>query len=235
MFKIDFEEIDSTNKYLKDNYFKYNDFTFVSAKNQTKGKGREDRKWISNKNENLLFSILIKDETAIKNYQYLSILTAYSVIKVLEELGINNLMIKWPNDIYINDKKVCGILLEGSVPNYIVVGVGLNVNQTVFAGDFRVNPTSLKKETNRQFNIEELKLKIYQQIEIEFTKIIHNDCSFMNDISKYDYLKNKDCSLTMYKHDKNVHVKGIQLDASLLIVDEDKKVTISSGEAILIK
>lgn len=235
MVKIDFDIIDSTNKYLKENHLKYEDFTFVSASKQTSGKGREQRKWLSNYGENLLFSFLIKNESLVEKYSYISILTAYSIIKVLETIGIQNAMIKWPNDIYVNDKKICGILLEGNIPNYLVVGVGLNVNQTQFDGEYRTTPTSIKKEINNNFDINDLKQKIYQNIENELIHLSNNDFSFMNSVTKYDYLKDKSCSLTMYKPNRTVHIIGIQTDSSLLINDEGKNISISSGEIVDIK
>ena len=136
---IDFDVIDSTNLYLKQNYQNEDNFTFVSALFQNKGKGRNVRKWQSTSGDNLLFSLLIKDKNILKNYQCLSMLTATAIFKVLKSLSIENVSIKWPNDVYVNDKKICGILLEGiSYDNElkaIVIGVGLNVNENSFNND----------------------------------------------------------------------------------------------------
>ena len=76
---IHFIEIDSTNSYLKNSYKLLNDLTFVSADYQSGGKGRNDRTWISNHGENLMFSFLIKNQELTKKYNYLSIYTAIEV------------------------------------------------------------------------------------------------------------------------------------------------------------
>ena len=115
--QIHFDSLDSTSTYLKNNYSMLDNLTFVDASFQTNGKGRETRVWESSKDLNLMFSILIKDEYLINNFSYLSILSALMVKEALDQLRIDNVTIKWPNDVYIKDKKVCGILLESQSNN----------------------------------------------------------------------------------------------------------------------
>ena len=162
---LDFDSIDSTSKYLKENYIALKDFTFVSSLYQTNGKGRMDRSWESNKGENLLFSLLIKKKTLLKLYSSISILSATVILSVLKEYNIDNVMIKWPNDVYIDDKKVCGILLESISTSEnlecIVLGIGLNVNQKEFI-DSRATSMSLKLK--KDINQKELKEKIYNRL-----------------------------------------------------------------------
>ena len=132
MKELFFETIDSTNTYLKQNYENLDNFTFVRADLQTSGRGRSSRKWLSKKGDNLLFSLLIKDKELINKYKALSINSAYLVLKILEEYGLKNLSLKWPNDIYVNGNKICGILLESVSKQEIeclIIGIGLNVNQ----------------------------------------------------------------------------------------------------------
>ena len=146
---VHFKEIDSTNNYLKNSYQLLDDFTFATADYQSRGKGRNDRVWQSNSGENLMFSFLIKNKELINRAEIFSILTAVEVASLIEKYDINNVSIKWPNDILIGDKKVCGILLEGQVPDYLVVGVGLNVNQKEFPDDLRRPATSLSLEAKQ--------------------------------------------------------------------------------------
>ena len=154
MKSIHFETIDSTNTYLKENYKNLDNFTFVDASFQTNGRGRNNRSWKSEKGENLLFSLLIKDESLIKEFKSLSIVSALSIIHVL---NINNLSIKWPNDIYHKDNKLAGILLEAISTNKIeclIIGIGINVNQKEFLGDYKKEPTSLCKILNEEVDKE---------------------------------------------------------------------------------
>ena len=97
---IDFETIDSTSKYLKENYNNLKDFTFVSSLFQTEGRGRMERTWESKKGENLLFSLLIKQKSLLKLYSSISILSATVILNVLkDEYKIDDVSIKWPNDV----------------------------------------------------------------------------------------------------------------------------------------
>ncbi|MBQ2214368.1 MAG: hypothetical protein II414_07385, partial [Erysipelotrichaceae bacterium] len=76
MQRIDFDTIDSTNTYLKNNYEKLENMTFVSALLQTEGRGRNNRRWLSNRGDSLMFSLLIKDPVLLENYRSLSVLAA---------------------------------------------------------------------------------------------------------------------------------------------------------------
>ena len=136
---IKLDAIDSTNEFLKDLIGKQlvENFTIVTAKNQTKGKGQRGSVWNSEIDKNLIMSVLIKyfisDSTEIFN---LNIAISLAVIRALEERKIPKVSIKWPNDIMSDTKKIGGILIENSIKSdgtiSSVVGLGLNVNQTYF-------------------------------------------------------------------------------------------------------
>ena len=132
MKHIHFEEIDSTNTYLKKEYQNLDNLTFVTADYQSSGHGRYDRKWSANKGDNVLLSYLIKDKNIIEHFSYMSMFTAVVIIKYLEDKGLTNVSIKWPNDVYVNGKKIAGILLEGNIPNYVVIGVGLKAVDCIY-------------------------------------------------------------------------------------------------------
>ena len=133
-----FNELDSTSAFLKRGRFSLRNFTFVSCDFQTNGHGRMGRTWVSPEGENLMFSVLIKDKALVNNFSFLSLCSAVSILKVLQKLGLENVSIKWPNDVYVNGKKICGILLESVADNNqmssVIVGIGLNVNTTDFVG-----------------------------------------------------------------------------------------------------
>ena len=119
-----FDKLDSTNDWLKRNYASQMDGSVILAKQQTKGRGRFERTWESN--EDLTFSILYKQA-----FPY-PIIFPLALVKALESFGMQA-MIKWPNDILLNGKKVCGILIEtvyeGSQKAAMIVGIGINVTQ----------------------------------------------------------------------------------------------------------
>ena len=232
MNKIYLSSIDSTNTYLKENYEKLDNYTFVSTDEQTNGRGRNSRVWKSENGKNLLFSLLILDKKLIEDFKEISILSAYSIIQVLEKIGINNLNIKWPNDIYYKDKKICGILLEAVTKNKmecLIVGIGLNVNQKEFNDEYLTTPASILNIINKETDINELKENIYNQL-IENLEAKKKGNSFYDEISKYDYLKNKEAYALIDDKKTRIKVLGINEDYSLNIEYENINRNIESGE-----
>ena len=225
---LHFKEIDSTNSYLKNTYRLLDNFTFVSADYQSNGKGREDRVWQSNSGENLMFSFLIKNEELMKQSPILSILTAVEVAKEIEMFGIDNVGIKWPNDVLINDKKVCGILLEGQVPEYLVVGVGLNVNQKDFPDGLRRPATSLSLETKQDIETKELKERLFKSIVNNFSNLKTND--YLEYFRNHNYLQNKRVRVLINNEPFIGEVVGIDDSFCLQILSNDMLLHIDSGE-----
>ena len=229
MNKIHFESIDSTNTYLKKNYQKLEDMTFVSASLQTQGRGRNNRIWQAD-DRNLLCSILLKDQKYFAYTNELSIISGYTVLQVLQEYGVNNLSIKWPNDVYVDGKKICGILLEATSSESIeclIIGIGINVNQSEFEKTF--NATSMINELNKQINISELENKLYEKFIKNLDKLMnHND--FYEEITKYDYLKGKQAYAIIDNQKTLVQIIGIDPDYSLKVIHNNELKNVNSGE-----
>ena len=231
MKKIHFDSIDSTNTYLKNNYQNLENFTFVSASNQSQGRGRNNRKWESN-NNNLLFSLLIKDSKYFELTNSISIVSAYSILQSLNKYGINDLSIKWPNDIYCNGKKICGILLEAistNTINCLIIGVGINVNQKEFDGDYIADPTSMINVLNSEIDIDELKNEVYERLIDNLNKLV-DGYNYFDEIEKYDYLKNKEAYALINNQTKLVKIKGINENYTLCVMTDNKEVNLTSGE-----
>lgn len=149
------EELTSSNTFLKQtaDKEKLETGTVVLAEFQTEGRGRLDRTWQSNPAENLTFSFLLRaNAVSSKNLNLLSLGAGTVVAEVIENLLLVKCDLKWPNDVLLNGKKICGILSESSFLGdkfqYVVVGIGLNVNQNEFTGKHLVPPSSLKLETS---------------------------------------------------------------------------------------
>ena len=221
MNKIQFETIDSTNSYLKRNYLKYDNYTFVSCDYQEKGHGRNGRVWFSDKKESLLFSILIKDKVLISKFNKLSLFSAVCVFELLKEIGVKNISIKWPNDVFVNNKKIAGILLESvSFSNKIealVIGIGINVNSLRFNSDMLNEPTSIKLETNQDICLEEIKEKIYNKLMFMFENIDKEEKYYLEVIKNNNYLKGKDVCTKINNEDVFVNVFDINDDCSLKV------------------
>lgn len=225
---LHFSEIDSTNNYLKNSYKLLNDFTFVSADYQNQGKGREDRIWLSEKGANLLFSFLIKNKTLMDNAPILSIVTACEIAKMLEDNGVKNVSIKWPNDVLVNDKKICGVLLQGQIPDYLIIGVGLNINQKKFDNNLRRPATSMANELKKDINIDAIKDNLYKDIFTNLRCLNKND--YYNFFDQHNYLLNKRVRVMINGQPFIGEVTGIDNNFNLQMVCKDMLIHIDSGE-----
>ena len=168
--------IDSTNTFLRKmcNKELVVDYTIITAKEQTKGRGQMGAVWSSEKDKNLIFSTFKNLKyLKIKDSFFVSIVTSLSIHKALKEAGIPNLKIKWPNDILSEKKKICGILIENVIKNNklnsCIVGVGLNVNQTEFKN--LPKATSLKLATEKHYDLDELLIKIINHLKHYFMRL----------------------------------------------------------------
>ena len=225
---VKFTQIDSTNNYLKNSYKLLNNFTFVVTDYQTNGKGRNDRVWSSEEGQNLMFSFLIKDQDLLKKFSALSIISAVEVAKLLEDYQIKDVSIKWPNDVLIGDKKVCGILLEGQILEYLVIGIGLNVNQKVFPDGLRRPATSLSLEANKDFNIDELEQKLFSNIVKNLSNL--DEEAILNYFRNHNYLLNKRVKVLVNDQPFIGEVIGIDANYFLQIKTSDMLLHIDSGE-----
>ena len=181
------EEIDSTNTYLLDKKNKnLTDGTVVFAEKQNKGRGRKDRVWYSVKDQNLNFSILLTNKKYLgKNINLINLVSSLAVAQSIENLFQLNTNLKWPNDVLIKGKKVSGILLEassqGSKIERLIIGIGINVNQTMFQGNFNVPPTSIKLEANENIERERLLAEVLNIFEELLQKIINEPEAVLKD------------------------------------------------------
>ncbi len=229
-----FKTIDSTSTYLKRNYKKLDNFTFVSTDYQEAGKGRMGRKWESNNNENLMFSFLIKDPKLIEKYASISLASAVSIFKVLKGLKVDNVSLKWPNDVYVNGKKICGILLESISSDdqisCLVVGIGLNLNVESFPEEISNKATSYYLETNKKISIAKVKNKVYKELQRTLSEIKNGSTSYLDLANEYNYLKNKEVYAEYLGERVLVKVLNINPDNSLKVLLNNVEKNIFTGE-----
>jgi BirA family biotin operon repressor/biotin-[acetyl-CoA-carboxylase] ligase len=147
--------VDSTNNEAKRQIQSLNHMSVISSFHQTAGRGQRGNSWRSEKGMNLTFSIVIKygadgyGDLNPSNQFLISKVTSLAVTEFLKRFGIDA-QIKWPNDIYVKNKKIAGILIEhalqGNTMAYSIIGIGLNVNQLNFDSNL-FNPTSIRLES----------------------------------------------------------------------------------------
>ena len=155
------EETDSTNDFLR-HYTpgEDEDMTVVWTDFQRKGRGQGSNQWESEAGKNLTFSVLIHPDKVRAQDQYIiSMAVAETMHRFLSGMVDAAIQIKWPNDIYVGDSKIGGILIEnhlsGGHIKDCIIGIGLNVNQTVFVSD-APNPISMRMIDDREWNREEV-------------------------------------------------------------------------------
>lgn len=155
----------STNTLLQELIASGNPPDYIYAGHQTAGRGQTGNRWESEADKNLLCSILLPPRANVFD---LNVIVSTAVHQTISDLGIRDLTIKWPNDIYWQDKKLAGILIEnaivGSELKYSIAGIGLNVNQTEWHSD-APNPVSLKQITGKTFDLDELMRQLYAVVQ----------------------------------------------------------------------
>ena len=157
------DSVGSTNDYLKQlGNGGCKNGTVVAAREQVGGKGRLGRVWTSVKDENVMFSVLLRPKMAPSEVSCVTPLTGLDC------------RIKWPNDVIVGSKKLVGILTEMSAEfdavEYIVIGTGINVNQTEFPDEIADKATSIKRESGKEFDKNKLLAAVLNQMEQEFIK-----------------------------------------------------------------
>ncbi len=169
---IALESVGSTNDYLKElGNNGCREGVVVAAREQTKGKGRLGRIWQSKRDENIAFSVLLRPQTAPGSVSAVTPLTGLAICKALRETTGLDCKIKWPNDIVVGNKKLVGILTEMTAEfdavEYIVIGIGINVDQESFPEEIENKATSILLETGMHYDKNRLLAKFLDRLEKE--------------------------------------------------------------------
>ncbi|MBK9565494.1 MAG: biotin--[acetyl-CoA-carboxylase] ligase [Saprospiraceae bacterium] len=225
---IYFKEIDSTNINAADLIAKTSppEGTCVITDFQTAGNGQIGRFWHSDAGKNLLISyIFYPNALKVKEQFLLNIISSLAVYDVVS-FFVKNVKIKWPNDIYVNNKKIAGILVQNTLRNdnikSTVIGMGLNINETSFPSDIP-NPTSLTIETNASHSIEDVFCRLSTRLEYYYLKLKSGKTSEL----KATYQE------ALFRRDDEAHfrdgndvvfkgtIKGVNDDGKILIMMDD--------------
>jgi len=225
---IKLNAIDSTNTFLKEmiNSQNVENFTVVTTKHQTKGKGQMGAQWTSEPSKNLMFSVFVDVKKIELEYPfYISMVTALAVRQSLHSFLIPQLFIKWPNDILSQNKKICGILIENVMKQSKVyasiIGVGLNVNQMDFKN--LPNASSLKQITGRLFDTDALLDVIISNLKLYVEKLQNG--RFLEVKEAYEsFLFRKNKPSTFKDAKGNIfsgYIKSVQESGDLEVLLED--------------
>lgn len=211
--------------------------TLVVADKQTAGRGRKGRSWQSPAGTTICMSLLLRPEFAPDRASGLTLVMALSVAKALEEVCGEKFGIKWPNDIVLNSKKVCGILTEMSAEmdyiHYVVIGAGINVNLMYFPEEIKETATSILKETGQIVSRSEIVERVLHYFEQYYECYLKTlDLSGLRE--EYNaILVNRDAQVRVLdpKGEYTGTARGITDTGELIVEKEDKTVTeVYAGE-----
>ncbi len=201
--------------------------TVIVAESQNAGVGRRGRVWESPAGDNLYMTLLLRPKFETDKASMLTLVMAHSIAKVLQHFGFADIKIKWPNDLILNQKKVCGILtemaLKGTEIDYVLIGVGMNVNQKMFPESLQETATSLLIESNRNVDKAYLLECILDMFDREYNTFLEcKDLSFMKE-SYEDMLVNrkKEVRVLEPEHEFTGIALGINEQGELIVQKED--------------
>lgn len=223
-----YEETDSTNTRVKQ-LAEQGEWhgTLVVADRQSAGKGRRGRDWESPKGENIYMSLLLRPKMEPAKAPMLTLVMAYSAALAIREQEGLEAGIKWPNDLVIGTKKICGILTEMSAEidfiNYVVIGVGINVNVKNFAEELSEKATSLFNEKGKEIRRAVLIAKIMERFEQNYERFLREqNLGFLQE--EYNQLlvsRGKEVKVLEPGHEYHAHAIGINDTGELLVRKED--------------
>lgn len=236
--RVYYVETDSTNLRAKEagNKGVSNDTLFVADK-QTAGTGRRGRSWESPAGENIYMSLLLKPEIEPSKAPMLTLVMAVAVAEGIRKVTGIETKIKWPNDLVLNKKKICGILtemgLDGTQIKYVVIGVGINVNQKQILTELADKATSLSIEVSKEFDREEIILTVVEEFYKYYDGFLQSgDLSYLQETYN-QRLVNRGCEVKVHEpgNEYEALAIGINEQGELIVETEDgRRQKIFAGE-----
>ena len=210
--------------------------TLVVAGKQESGRGRRGRSFESPAGTGIFMTLLLRPEIEPQNASMLTLVSALAVAKGIEYMVDLPVQIKWPNDIVINGKKVCGILTEMSAQmdyvNYIVIGIGINVGNEEFPEEIKDVATSIYLESGKHVNRAMLIEKIWEEFE-DYYELYEKTQDLSSLVKEYDsYLVNRGQKVRVLDSKEPYEGKAMGItDRGELIVDTwEARRLVSAGE-----
>ncbi|MCH2234567.1 MAG: biotin--[acetyl-CoA-carboxylase] ligase [Crocinitomicaceae bacterium] len=232
------DAIDSTNNFAANllKTTKPTNGTVILTKCQEKGRGQRGNVWESESGKNIICSIILYPGIKIKDQFKLTQLFSIAVIKFLEAYGIEG-KIKWPNDVYVKDEKIAGILIENSLQGSLIkssiLGIGLNVNQVKFASSVA---TSMRNVTERKFDLEELINNFLNVSFQEFNRLLmNNDPNLKNTYLENLYGLNQPRKFMDKEGEFEGVIKGVDAFGLLIVEKNGKQVQYDLKEITFVR
>jgi BirA family biotin operon repressor/biotin-[acetyl-CoA-carboxylase] ligase len=217
--------------------------TVVIADSQTEGKGRLQRVWHSPSGSNIYTSIILRPNLEPDRAPQISILTGVAVAEVIDNFCPGMVNLKWPNDVLLKGKKVCGILAQlktsASRVDFIILGIGININinYNQLPQDIKNTATSLAIETGRKISRQELIISLYENLAKWYKKLMKGGFSAVKEkwLSMAPMIGQR---VQIMSGNEVVSGKALGIDEQgslLLLTAEDRRIKISAGDATILK
>jgi BirA family biotin operon repressor/biotin-[acetyl-CoA-carboxylase] ligase len=225
---IELQSVDSSNNYARERIHEklaQHGTTFF-AHEQVAGKGQRGKTWVSEKGSNLILSVVMQPQfLPVLNQFQLSACVAVAVHDLFDQYAGSDTKIKWPNDLYWQDKKAGGILIENIIRNtdtgsqweWAIVGIGININQVSFPAELQ-NPVSLKQITGKNFDVVSLGKELCKKLDKYYQQLMNGE--FENIYASYiSHLYKKDESVILKKENRifNATIKTVSSSGQLIV------------------
>ncbi|MFT4094450.1 MAG: biotin--[acetyl-CoA-carboxylase] ligase [Niabella sp.] len=206
----------------------------VFAHDQYAGKGQRGKTWLSNKGENIHLSVMLEPKALSLQLQFhLVAVVALAVRSFLANLSHSDIFIKWPNDMYFQDRKAGGILIEniitGNEWKWAVAGIGLNINQSHFEGALFKKAVSLKQITGKDFNCYELAIALRDEILMAYEDLCRTGKDVISLYNQFLFKKDEKVLLQKEGNIFEAVVKEV-LPNGQLVVQTDTELRFHFGE-----
>jgi BirA family transcriptional regulator, biotin operon repressor / biotin---[acetyl-CoA-carboxylase] ligase len=237
-----YPEISSTNtRAMEMAWDNAHEGTVVIAERQTSGKGRLGRKWISPKG-NLYFSVILRPDIPLHKAPLITLMGAVAVASGIRKVCQVHAEIKWPNDVLISGKKVCGLLTEMSAEQdrirHIVLGIGVDVNMDleVLPTDVRTLTTSLMSETSQKINRNALLKEIFREIDQWYQVLLQDPAEVLKAWEKFNMTLGSRVTISGAGEALEGLAQGLDTEGRLIItLDDGTTRTVAAGDVTILK
>lgn len=230
-----FDKIDSTNNYAKKLVVENeNHGSVIIAETQTAGRGRLGRSFFSPHGSGIYMSVILRPTFDINKTLLITTMAAVALCRAIDNICDVNTQIKWVNDIYINNKKLCGILAESVVDptngdRVVILGIGVNATTKAFSDDIKDIATALCEHTDKEIDRNKLIAEILNELESVYDNL--TDCGFIDEYKKRSCVIGKDIFLIRAGEKRKAFALDIDKDGALVVRNENGETEhINTGE-----
>jgi BirA family biotin operon repressor/biotin-[acetyl-CoA-carboxylase] ligase len=213
--------------------------TAVMALKQTGGRGRFRRAWVSPQGKNLALSLILRPAVPPADAALLGLLTSIAVAETVEAMGVADAKLKWPNDVWVREKKIAGILPEAGLNaksvDFVILGIGLNVNTDSqdFPEELRESVTSVYLETGRESSLEDTAHLLLEKMKELYDRVRAEGCAFIPSLWQNRWAHK---GARVIVQGVECAAIGIGPDGALIIESPGGQLTrVTSGEAVPVK